>query len=252
MRISPHCKQHRLYTTVFNESNVLTLRTAMRYMKVRNWYNMRKPEMVSVIVANVCANIITRLFRIKKFTEESWCPISLIPVSELKDPFVHDGITFSKYSLVEYIRHSYDFSNPITRKDITREDTIRLNSPSINMIFEDRESLRSKLVEDIYEFSAMEDELEECLDIIIDIKAFRSTGDLSNLIRVQIQFHRIWSRIKTIDIHRTICVMKSLLDKIKEIYRYNERRKRIGVKLLKTYLSASYVCLEDETDNMDV
>ena len=242
-----HCKQHPLYTTVFNESNVSTLKIAMRCMKINKWYKMRKSEMVSIVVSNVCANIIIRFFRVdkSKIDDESWCPISLVPVSKLEDPFIHDGITFSRYSLVEYIRCSYDFSNPITRKNINREDTIRLNSQSINFIFEDRERLRLKLVQDIQEFSAMEDELEECLDIIIDIKSFRSTDNLSTLIRVQVQFHRIWSRIKIIDINRTICVIKSLSDKVNDLYKYNERRRNIGIALLKTYLSASYVCLED-------
>ena len=234
--------QHKLYTIVFNESNVPTLRIAMRYMGIPNWYKLRKPQMVHILVSNVCANIIIRLFRVEKSVEESWCPISLIPVSELNDLFVHDGISFSRHSLIEYIKSSYDFSNPITRREITWEDVAGLDSPIVNNIFGDREKLRLNLVRDIQEFSAMEDEFEECLCTLIRIKLL-GYNDLSDLVVAQIQFHNIWSRIKTIDINRTICVIRSFMDKVNALP--SDKRRRIGMRILKPYYSASCVCQEN-------
>ena len=82
--------KHNLYGILFNSCNVNVLRQVCRMKGMEKWYKSKKRELVSFIVINHCAIIITRFFYKQTKKDDRWCPISLTPVNEITDPFVHD------------------------------------------------------------------------------------------------------------------------------------------------------------------
>ena len=91
---------HHLYGILFNSCNVNVLRQVCRFKGMKKWYKPKKRELVSFIVLNHCAIVITKFFYNKNKKDDRWCPISLTPVNEITDPFVHDNVVFSRQSLI--------------------------------------------------------------------------------------------------------------------------------------------------------
>ena len=221
---------HHLYGVLFDSCNVNVLRQICRSKGMKKWYKPKKKELVSFIVLNHCAIVITRLLHRKTKKDDRWCPISLTPIYEIKDPFVHDNVVFSRQSLIDYFKHSVNFTNPGTTSDFTYDDINRLNCEEINKLFQDRIELRNKIVDDVYTFSYFEDDLEETLYKIIDARRYRCTMSLRE---ARIKFHGLWIRMVELDKNRTICVLRAIMSKCHTIY----RRSFIGLNYSLTILS---------------
>lgn len=235
-----NCRSHRLYDIIFKNCSVLKLRERVKLLHVTKWYNLKKPALTSVIVSSMCANKILRFYRDKTpkiQKEEGWCPISLTPISQIKDPFIHDDICFEKQYLIDYFTSSYNFVNPGTMKEFNLNDIKRLGDEKIKILFKDRLFLRQETVSDIYTFSFLEDELENTLHALIELRTRRYNKDHELCRDARLKLHRIWLRLLEIDQNRTVCVIRGLICRCETIYRYSLRRLNVCMSILDKYLS---------------
>ena len=232
-------KRHNLYGKLFNECNVNTLRYICRRNGTKRWYNLKKHELICSIIVNYCALVITRLFRKKEIYEDRWCPISLIPVCDISDPYIHDNVVFSRQYIIDYFKHSVNFINPSTTRELEFNDIKRLNCPQLEEVFKNRVNLRDKIVQDLYTFSYLEDELEETLHIIVDLNIRRNNRNPHVFREARIKFHKIWLNLIEIDKNRTACIIRSLMHKCQHIYKFSAMGINSSMNILAKYLSES-------------
>lgn len=197
---------------------VAVLRTMVRDTGYAKWYTYRKSALVSTIVLHRSVNTIVRLFRrcttegrervlAEKRLDGSVCPISLIPVSDLKEVFVHNGTVFSREDIIEYFRSSMNFSNPITRNDIHAHEVARIGDRKIARLFRHRRYLRNEEINKIQHFAYLEEYLENVLVHLIRQYHHRYTELFTETAEV---FRDTWVNMRDTDRNRTLCVLKSL------------------------------------------
>lgn len=132
-------KIHPKYRKLFSDNTVSVLRQRAKSAGTKKWYSLRKGNLASAIIIHDSAVVVTKFFhkivdakRLAVYQTASrtgsTCPISLVLISELHpdDVFVHGNIVFSKESLLDYVRVSVDFLNPITRTMMHLHDIERL------------------------------------------------------------------------------------------------------------------------------
>jgi len=214
---------------------------------------MKKMELVCFLISNSCALTITRFVRHcgskENIEDEVRCPISLMSISELskEDKFVHDNIIFSKSSIVDFFRTNYDFTNPITRNEIERSKIIEIGCEELTNLYDNRESLREQKVTDINDFSFHENEIEYYFYhlIILESNTYSSDDDL-DYVQISGCFHQTWRNMVVSDKNRTVCVLKSLQDKLNGWFYDTSRssiRKKIyaGKSILERYNMATSI-----------
>lgn len=238
------CRCHPLYEIIFKNCSVKKLREVVRALSVSKWYSLKKTALTAVVVSSVCANRIVRFCRKKrtansKTEDEGWCPISLTPISEIKDPFIHDDVCFEKQYLIDYFSNSYNFVNPGTMKEFNITEIKELGNKEIEKLFKDRLFLRERTVSDIYTFSFLEDELENTLHVLIELRTRRYNKDPELCRDARLKFHRIWIRLLEIDKNRTVCVMRGLKCRSETFYSYVPRRLSVCMSILDKYLMES-------------
>jgi len=217
---------HNLYGMLFNSCNVNVLRQVCRLKGMKKWYKPKKRELVSFIVLNHCAIVITRFFDNQTKKDDRWCPISLTPVN--------DNVVFSRQSLIDYFKHTVNFTNPGTTSEFTSDDINRLDCEEIQELFEDRIELRNKIIDDVYTFNYFEDDLEETLYKIIDARRYRCAMSLRE---ARVKFHGLWIRMVELDKNRTACVIKAIMSKCHTVYRRSFIGLNYSLTILSKYLS---------------
>jgi len=234
-------KIHSLHEKLLYTCNVSTLRDICRFQKTKNWYKLKKAEIVSTIVLNHCSLIITRFFKtyVLKKEDGRWCPISLTPIKEITDPYLHDNVVFSRESLISYFKHSVNFINPSTTGDFTEDDILRLGCKEIHRLYLDRLNLRQNLVEGVIMYNFLEEDLEETLHIIVSLR--RNTNDPFPYREARIKFHTIWLKLISLDKNRTVCVIKSIINNCIGFYRYSSVKLEYCMFILTKYLSESEI-----------
>jgi len=235
---SVRLKRHYLYNELYKNC-VNDLRLICRKNGETKWYKIKKHELICCIILRYCSIVITKLFKNKKTREndKTWCPISLIPVDEITDPYVHDGVTFSRQYLIDYFNHSVNFTNPSTTSEFELNDIKRLKSEQLEKLFNQRAILRDEIVENVYTFNFLEDEIEDLLHSIIKLYLRRNSTNSYEFREARIEFHRIWLRLIELDKNRTICILRSLIHKCKRIYILSSSALNVSIKILTKYLS---------------
>ncbi len=230
-------KNHLEYKSIFTGNNVVDLRDRARVYGQKGWYCMKKPNLVSVIVVNKSATTISNFFRgivqtlrksvISRSVEsDDVCPITLTPVSELLHPYVHDGIVFSRDDLVLFFLKSYNFTNPMTRKEFTNVDIKRFGSPKLCDLFYDREYLRKDAIYDIHQFSFLESQFEILVKHMVALYHHQDDQEYEEVVA---SIENMWKEMMLIDINRTLCVIKSTRSVLNDI---SGRRKKWATAFL--------------------
>jgi len=223
-------KLHPGYHDMYSKYTVPVLREIVRNIGNKKWYSLRKANLVCFVIVHRSSSMITRFFKriyqkkIDSIIEESikdgsTCPITLDPVSEILNRFVHDGIVFSGDELIKYMMVSVDFCNPITRNMMSLIDIKRLCSPiPTSQVFpllapellekyNNREALRHKEVESIRDFSFWETELDNILISLGRLFYDQGTEAFNDCHR---KFHDMWIEMKRLDRNRTLIVLMSM------------------------------------------
>lgn len=217
-------KLHPEYHEIFSKHTVPVLREIVRKTGNKKWYSLRKPNLVCFIIVHRSSSMITRFFKRinqkkrdsiieKSIKDGSTCPITLEPVSEIRNKFVHNGIVFSGDDLVKYMMISVDFFNPITRKMMSLTDIKRLCSqcpiPASTLLekYNNRVVLRHREVESIRDFSFWETELDNLLVHLGRLFYDQGTEAFADCHR---KFHNMWIEMNRIDHNRTLIVLMSL------------------------------------------
>jgi len=224
-------KSHYLYDYIHHVNTVAELRDIVRGYGMKGWYNMKKQNLVVTVIINISAASIVHFFRqivnnvrkkvIKEAIEspEDVCPISLVPVSQIVYPYVHDRVVFSREDLVSFFMSSYNFTNPITRREFTNREIRRFGSPTLCTVFQNRASLRADAIYEIQHFAFLETELENYLKRMIYIL---DHGDQDLFNELGLALDNTYDEMILLDRNRTKCVLKSMFDFIGN---YNGRRK---------------------------
>jgi len=224
-------KSHYLYDYMHHVYTVADLKSLVRGYGQKGWYNMKKQNLVVTVVINMAAASIVYFFRqiVNKArnkvissaasSPEDVCPISLTPVSELVYPYVHDRVVFSREHLVSFFMSSYNFTNPITRREFTRREIRRFGSPTLCTVFDNRHSLRADAIYEIQHFAFLETEMENYLKRMMYIL---DHGDQDLFNELGMALDNTFDEMIHIDRNRTRCILKSMFDFIEN---YNERRK---------------------------
>lgn len=210
-------RSHKDFTEIFRTNNVVDLKERVRKTGNKDWYLLRKNNLVSSCIVHDCSVRITQFFRgiveakldrfLKHQESDSVCPISLNPISELRSPYVHDGNVFSRDDLVQYFLASFNFCNPITRKELKLGDVKRLGSEELVRVYGNRESLRKESVDNINHFAFLEMEFEELFLSMVSLYHERWASEYITYYK---SFHETWSQMMAIDKNRTMCTVKSL------------------------------------------
>lgn len=210
-------KGHFEYKRMFLRNTVVDLRDQARVYGQKRWYSMKKPSLVAVVIVNKSSSIISGFFRRiiqdsrKRVIERSiesdeFCPICLTPVSELINPYVHDGIVFSREDLVFFFMNSYNFTNPMTRRDFTDADIKRFGSPTLCDVFYDREYLRKDVIHGVQQFSFLESQFEVLVKNMVSLYHYQ---DEREYCETALSLENVWEDMMSIDRNRTVCVIKS-------------------------------------------
>lgn len=213
-------KMHPKYRKVFSENTVKDLRLKARSAGAKRWYCLRKGSLVSAIVVHDSAIVVTNFFReivnkkrqrlLKAHTGDgSTCPISLSPISDLRpdDVFIHEGVVFSRYAILDYLHATADFRNPTTRTRMHAHDIERLRCKDTLHKYLHRVTLRMMIINSIQQFSFLETELEHILMSLVQQYYFQDTPIFQDSL---VAFSQTWREMKFTDRNRTICVLKSL------------------------------------------
>lgn len=231
-------ESHFEYNSIFTGNNVVDLRDRARVYGHKGWYSLKKPGLVSVIVVNKSSSTISSFFRnmvqnsrnrvISRSVEsDDVCPISLTRVSDLSHPYVHDGIVFCREDLVLFFMNSYNFTNPITRREFTDVDIKRFGSPTLCEVFYDRVYLRNDAIYDIQEFSFLESQFEGLVKNMISLFHYQDDKEFEDVI---LSINNMWRKMLAIDLNRTLCVIKSMRHFMEGIG--NERRKKWAIEFI--------------------
>ena len=213
-------RKHRNFQKLMNEKNVFELKVTSRKMGNKKWYSMRKKALASsIVVYNSVKKIHDFLMNIgekkrKIFIqtreESECCPITLVKVSVLQDPYVHDGIVYSQKSLEEFFKSSFDFTNPITRRKFTRANIKRFGSLDLLETFDNKEELRQKHVQNTNHFSFLEMDIEDIMVTMLELHDRRASQEFDEYVQ---GFENTFERMKNMDKTRTLCTLEALLDK---------------------------------------
>ena len=195
---------------------------------------------------------------IEEYVEK--CPISLMPISEIEesDLFTHDNIQFSKEYLIGYFKSSYDFRNPITKREFKKEDILRLKSDEMLNIFEHKDDLRDRMVSDIQDFAFYENDIEVYFYnlILTESVTLGRIIDDEEYLQITGLFHHTWLNMVRLDIHRTECVLRGLCDKMFEWFHLssNRNRRRIatGEIILRRYTRSTGIYAQNEARNESI
>jgi len=239
------CKRHYMYSFMFSDNTVVDLKEMVRGYGQKGWYNLKKHNLVVVVVLNMCSSTISHFFHsiiirsreraIETATKstDTVCPISLVPVSELSFPYVHDNIVFSRDDLVSFFMSSYNFTNPITRREFTATEIRRFGSPTLYEVFLDRVNLRIDAVYEIQHFAFLEVELENCVKRMASMFSFQEQQLFEE---VSVILENTWREMLRIDRHRTLCVLKSMFDFINM---YTGRRRKWSTVMVNDLIKRS-------------
>ena len=218
-RAMTNAKLTLLYSTEFSTHTVKSARPIARRIGTKNWYSMKKPSLVSLIVLEEMARRIQRFVRTKgqnvrdRGLEKEFCPITMAPMSSIsrRDRFFHSNSWFDRNKLVEFIRMSCDFVHPVTRVEFTREDIKRLDR-SLLFLYDKKEETRSSIVSQIETIQCLENELEEIFREMIDMACVTPTRNEFNIIMTysEFKFEECFKDLARIDRGRCIVVLKSL------------------------------------------
>lgn len=265
------CLNTGLYNQIMNSCTVKDLKIILKHRLSylpKNFYKLKKKHLVYTATLNQYVTIIIRFFKFclkKKLQNNKMeieyvekCPISLIPISEIEesDLFTHDNIQFSKEYLIGYFKSSYDFTNPITKRELKKEDILRLKSDEISKIFEDKDDLRDRMVTDIQDFSFYENDIEAYFYnlVLTESVTLGRIVDDEEYLQITALFHHTWLNMVRLDIHRTECVLRGLYDKMFEWFNLsysNRNRVRIaaGEIILRRYTRSTGIYAQNEARN---
>lgn len=208
-----------MYSNVHTGNTVPVLRDMVRRIGNKKWYTLRKANLVSVVIINRSAITITSFFvRVMerkrgnilrlKMGDGSRCPISLTPICDITEVFVHDGTVFSKPEIIEYLEVSIDFHNPITRNMFGFHDIQRLNNVSLEENYRNRVYLRDREVKAILQYSFLETELD---NLLIGLTRLYYQQDSESFYNRHVLFYDTWNEMRSVDRNRTVCVVRSLM-----------------------------------------
>eukprot|EP00903_Cladosiphon_okamuranus_P017777 g16363.t1 len=220
------CKQHRLYDQHMG-MKVTHLRPEVRSRGYRQWYCLKKGMLASILVMDESVRIIARALRKvlqkknrsfvqQKMSEgrDNKCPICLTPLEEFEaeNLVVHDNMVFCKQDMISHMSTGYNFTNPITRRDISRDFVARLGCKKLLEIYGRRRALRRSVVDASTHFFFMEN------DIIYGYKELLATVGLSGtpmfhdhvFTQLYMAFQLNIQQMACTDKMRTVCVLKGL------------------------------------------
>lgn len=222
-------KLHPSYSDTYAHHTVPVLREMVRKIGNKKWYSLRKPNLVSVVMVYRSACVIEIFFKtvLQKHRDSvletnirdgSKCPMTLDLISDIdrSNIFVHDGVTFSKKELYEYMMVSVDFCNPITRKMMSYFDIERLSLQNPVMVpgnlnildkYNNRIYLRGLEVESIRDFSFWEIELDNLLIRLARLYYDQGTEEFND---AYLKFHNTWTEMRRICRNRTLVILISL------------------------------------------
>lgn len=219
-RIISKSKMHPKYRKFFSENTVMTLRIQARSAGEKKWYSLRKGPLASALVIHHSAMMVTNMFReiVNKKRQEtlrshekngSSCPISLTPILDLEkhDVFIHGRVVFSRTAILDYVKASADFLNPITRTMMHLHDIKRLRCQHALVKYNNRKYLRIVEVNSIRQFSFLETEIENILMGLVHHFYCQDTLFFEDS---YVAFKETWKHMKVVDRTRTVCVLKSL------------------------------------------
>ena len=220
------CKQHRLYDRYMG-MQVHRLRPEVRSRGYRKWYCLKKGALVCVLILDHSVRIIARALRkmlqrkreqlIKSKVSggrENKCAICLTPLEDfaLADLFVHDCIVFCKQDIVSHMSTGYNFTNPITRKDISRDVVARLGCNTLLQNYGRRKALRKSVVDSSTHFFFMENDIVDGYRELLAVVGVSGTEMFhEHMFRhLYRSFEYQLQEMSISDKMRTVCVLKAL------------------------------------------
>ncbi|CAM9706441.1 unnamed protein product [Ectocarpus sp. 6 AP-2014] len=219
-------KHSRLYGDHMG-MKVANLRLRARRRGYQKWYSLKKGVLTGILIMDASVRVIVKAFRrIVLMRRDSYiaqkaergadnkCPICLTPLSDMQvsDLFLHDGVVFCKQDVIDYITSGYNFSNPITRKHISRHEIARLGCQKLLTMYGVRSTLRRREVESSSHFFFLEN------DVVWTYKNLLAAVDVSgtamfreDLFRdAYVKFDSHVRQMFANDGLRTVCVLKGL------------------------------------------
>lgn len=220
------CSEHRLYDRHM-AMKVNRLRPEVRSRGYRKWYCLKKSVLVCVVIMDESVRIIVKALRkvlqrkreqlIKRKLSagrENKCPICLTPLEDfaLTDLFVHDGIVFCKQDMISHMSTGYNFTNPITRKDISRDVVARLGCHTLLENYGRRKALRRSVVDSSTHFFFMENDILEGYRELLAVVGMSGTQMFHEQLFRQLyrSFEYQLRQMSGSDKMRTVCVLKGL------------------------------------------
>lgn len=220
------CKQHRLYDRHMG-MKVHTLRPEVRRRGYKKWYCLKKDMLVRVLIMDESVRIIVKALRkvIQRRGEqlirrklaggrENKCSICLTPLEDfaVADLFVHDGIVFCKQDIISHMSTGYNFTNPITRKDISRDVVARLGCHNLLESYGRRKTLRRSVVESSTHYFFMENDIVHGYRELLAVVGVSGTQMFHEQIFRQLyrSFEYQLREMSHSDKMRTVCVLKGL------------------------------------------
>lgn len=219
------CKKHRLYD-LHMSMKVQRLRPEVRRRRYRKWYCLKKDMLVRALIMDESVRIIVqalrRVLERKRdiFIEqklaggtENKCPICLMPLEgfDRADLFVHDNIVFCKQDMITHISTGCNFTNPITRKELSRDAVARLVCPALLENYGRHRGLRRNVVDSSTHFFMENDIVEGYRELlaVVDVSGTRMFHE--QLFRqLYLSFEYKLRQMSGSEKMRTVCVLKGL------------------------------------------
>lgn len=219
-------KHSRLYDDHMS-MKAASLRLRARRRGYHKWYSLKKGVLTGILIMDASVRVIVKAMRrvVKRrrdrfiaqqaeMGKDNNCPICLTLLSDMQvdDLFLHDGVVFCKQDVIDYVSSGYNFSNPITRRQISAHEIARLGCQKLSGIYGVRSTLRKRVVESSSHFFFLEN------DVVWTYKNLLAAVDISgtaafreDLFRdAYIKFDNHVRQMFANDGFRTVCVLKGL------------------------------------------
>ena len=220
------CKQHRLYGQHMS-MKVGSLRPEVRSRGYKKWYCLKKGMLVCVLIMDESVRIIARALRTvlhrrrelfvkekQSGGRENKCPVCLTPLEEFKlaDLLVHDNIVFCKQDMISHVSTGYNFTNPITRKGISRDFVARLGCQALLDNYGRRGALRKRAVDSSTHFFFMENDIVDGYKELLAVVGVSGTRMFHEQVFRQLYMSCEYQiqQMSCTDKMRTVCVLKGL------------------------------------------
>lgn len=220
------CKQHRLYHQHMS-MKVGSLRPEVRRRGYRKWYCLKKGMLVCVLIMDESVRIIAKALRkvLQRKRElfvkekqsggrENKCPICLTPLEEFKlaDLLVHDNMVFCRQDMISHVSTGFNFTNPITRKDISRDFVARLGCQTLLDNYGRRNALRKSAVDSSTHFFFMENDIVDGYKELLGVVGVSGTRMFHEQLfrQLYMSFEYQIQQMSCTDKMRTVSVLKGL------------------------------------------